>query len=159
MIVTSPRSGSSLLMRVFAESPDCAVTSRLILMGNYGMDPLFSPDYTILDKPERLGVFQAAVAENKIFLVTKEELRSHREKGECSQKVLSESEAYQQVKPLFLVRDPIQKFDSWGNVGWCDVNSLVECYKNIYDMVDEARRNSAQCVLYERLLYMPHETI
>lgn len=48
-LIAYPRSGSTLLMRIFAESPDCAVTSQLILMGNVGTSEGFRPDYSILD--------------------------------------------------------------------------------------------------------------
>ncbi|QDS77883.1 hypothetical protein FKW77_000431 [Venturia effusa] len=159
MIVSSPRSGSTLLMRIFAESSDCAVTSRLILMRNYGSDPLFSPDYTILCSPKSLPVFQAATAEKKKFLITKEELGNDRLKGECSYKVLPNLKAYRQVKPVILIRDPIHTFESWKNVGWCDVDSLVECYQNMYQMLLTSPHGSAQYLLYERLIHMPHAVI
>lgn len=48
-IIACPRSGSILLMRVFAESLVCAVTSGLVLMGNTGSKKIFSPDYSIIE--------------------------------------------------------------------------------------------------------------
>lgn len=46
--VACPRSGSTLLVRIFAESSVCAATSQLILMGHTSMTEKFTPDYSIL---------------------------------------------------------------------------------------------------------------
>src|ERR1700760_3899949 len=42
-LIACPRSGSTLLMRIFAESPDCAVSSRLILMSHTCLKEPFRP--------------------------------------------------------------------------------------------------------------------
>jgi hypothetical protein len=81
--VACPRSGSTLLMRIFAESPVCAVTSRLLLMGNAGTREAFSPDYPILENPSHHSVFISATKSGKRFIINKEELGNNNQKGEC----------------------------------------------------------------------------
>ncbi|KAK6089050.1 had-superfamily subfamily variant 1 [Seiridium cupressi] len=83
--VACPRSGSALLMRIFAESPVCTVTSRLILMGNHGSPTsAFSPDYSILEDPiNHHGKFINTMKTAKRFVICKEELGNGTKKGEC----------------------------------------------------------------------------
>lgn len=153
-LIACPKSSSTLVMRIFAEAPSCSVTSRLILMGNHGTNPELVPDYTILDAPETHKVFQAAREAGKLFLVNKEELGNDTDKGECTYNVLPTPSAYDAVKPVFLVRDPIRVFDSWKFEGWEDINSLFDCYNNIFRMLSKAKDSDA-CLLYERLTHDP----
>ena len=51
ILAAVPRNGSTLMMQVFGEAPECAITSRLVLMGNYGVHEDFRPDYTIFRDP------------------------------------------------------------------------------------------------------------
>ena len=119
-IVACPRSGSTLLMRIFAESTVCVFTSRLILMGNTGSRKTSSPDYSIIEKLSHRNVFVSAKNLGKRFLICKEELGNNCQKGECLYDVCPDSAANALVRPIFLIRDPIQVFDSWKNVGWTD---------------------------------------
>jgi HAD superfamily hydrolase (TIGR01549 family) len=151
-IVACPRSGSTLLMRIFAEAPQCAVTSRLVLMGNHGKTTEFVPNYAIFSDPTAVKAYQEAVGDRKLFLVNKEELGNNTRKGECSYDVFSGSKDYDAVKPVFLVRDPVRVFDSWKNVGWMDMQSLFDCYDNIFRMQKEAPNAPCQLV-YEKLVH------
>ena len=82
-LVSCPRSGSTLFMRIFAESSVCAVTSRLLLMGKSGDGEGFTPDYSILEDPSDHPLLREAATAGKRFLVCKEELGNDRRKGEC----------------------------------------------------------------------------
>lgn len=158
-IVACPRSGSTLLMRIFAESPVCAVTSRLILMGKAGSSEVFKPDYSILENPSRHSVFISAMNLGKRFLICKEELGNSSQKGECSYDVCPDPSAYTMVRPIFLIRDPIRVFDSWKNVGWTDAQSLIDCYTNMFRMLHRAPSHAVSCLIYERLIQEPQTEI
>lgn len=158
-IVACPRSGSTLLMRIFAESPVCAVTSRLILMGKAGSSEVFSPDYSILENPFHHSVFISAMNLGKRFLICKEELGNNSQKGECLYDVFPNHSAYTMVRPIFLIRDPIRVFDSWKNVGWTDAQSLIDCYTNMFRMLDRAPSHAVSCLVYERLIQDPQTEV
>ena len=154
-IVACPHSGSTLLMRIFAESPVCAVTSRLVLMGNTGSKKTFSPDYSIIENPSHHSVFVSAKNLGMRFLICKEELGNNSQKGERLYDVCPDSAAYAMVRPIFLIRDPIRVFDSWKNVGWTDAQSLIDCYSNMFRMLHQAPSSAVSCLLYERLIQEP----
>lgn len=158
-IIACPRSGSTLLMRIFAESSVCAVTSRLVLMGNAGGIQDFTPDYSILEDPSHSMVYTSAADAGKRFLINKEELGNDSNKGECLYEVCPTLAAYSMVRPIFLIRDPIRVFDSWKNVGWIDGNSLVYCYANLFRMLNRAPAHAASCLLYEHLIQEPQREI
>ena len=69
-------------MRTFAESPICAVTSRLILMDKAGSREGFSPNYTILENRSDHNVLISALDLGKRFLICKLELRTTAKNGE-----------------------------------------------------------------------------
>jgi hypothetical protein len=79
-------------MRIFAEAPGCAITSRLV--------------------PEP---------------------------------------AHTMVKPVFLIRDPVRVFDSWKSVGWMDMDSIVDCFKNLFHIQSEPHEEPCRLV-YEKLV-------
>ncbi|KAL8806597.1 MAG: hypothetical protein Q9182_001244 [Xanthomendoza sp. 2 TL-2023] len=158
-IIACPRSGSTLFMRIFAESPVCAVTSRLILMGKAGSGNSFSPDYSILEDPSSHKVFKSAMDSGKPFLVSKEELGNNTRKGECLCDICPHPSAYSMVRPVFLIRDPVRVFDSWKQVGWTDAQSLTDCYINVSRMLHEAPSDAVSCILYEKLIQEPHTEI
>lgn len=158
-IVACPRSGSTLLMRIFAEAPTCAVTSRLVLMGKHDTSKTFEPDYTIMDNPWEHGIVQATLASGKSFLINKEELGNDTRKGECDYNIFPNSSTYDLVKPVFLIRDPIRTFDSWKHVGWQDIKSLIDCYSNLFRMLSISNPSQACCLLYERLVNSPYTEI
>lgn len=154
-LVACPRSGSTLLMRIFAESPVCAVTSRLLLMGKAGSREGFSPDYSILENPSHHNTFISAFKSGKQFLICKEELGNDSRKGECLYNVCPSPSAYTMVRPIFLFRDPIRVFDSWKSVGWTDAQSLIDCYTNMFHMLSRAPSHAVSSLVYERLIQNP----
>lgn len=141
-------------MRVFAESSVCAVTSRLILMCSVSSisDAHFQPDSSIFTQTARHKVIIEAASKGKEFLICKEELGNI--KGECLYKLFPTPTAQEMVRPIFLFRDPVRVFDSWKKVGWTDIKSLIDCYSNMFGMLDDASP-----VLYERLICEPHREV
>ncbi len=146
-LVACPRSGSTLLMRIFAESPVCAVTSRLLLIGKAGSREGFSPDYSILEHPSHHSTFISAFKSGKQFLICKEELGNDSRRGECLYNVCPNPSAYARARPIFPFRDPIRVFDSWKSVGWTDAQSLIDCYTNMFHMLS----SSFTCSVVPRL--------
>ncbi|KAJ8069128.1 hypothetical protein OCU04_002802 [Sclerotinia nivalis] len=158
-LVACPRSGSTLPMRIFAESPVCAVTSRLILMGKSGDGDGFKPNYSILENPSQHGVYINAMESGKRFLINKEELGNDSRKGECLYDICHTPSTYTMVRPVFLIRDPIRVFDSWKNIGWINEQSLVHCYTNLFRMLNQAPAHAVSCLLYEHLIQDPQREI
>ncbi|KAF2109589.1 hypothetical protein BDV96DRAFT_604487 [Lophiotrema nucula] len=155
-LVACPRSGSTLLMRIFAEAPGCAVTSRLLLMGKHGKGKGFTPDYTILESPLAVRSYQQAIEAGSELLINKEELGDDRNKGECTYEIFStlsdrSETAHKMVKPVFLIRDPIRVFDSRKNVGWTDIDTIVACFNNLFRMQGEGQEES-YWLIYEKLV-------
>ncbi|KAK9242861.1 HAD-like domain-containing protein [Lipomyces tetrasporus] len=155
VLVACPRSGSTLFMRIFRELPRCAVTSRLILQGNYHKfgDKSLSrvkPDYTIYSHPESHPAYQQAVTEGYATLVAKEELGHEFVKGECDVEILPDKAAYEMTRPAFLVRDPVRVFDSWKKMGWGDLYSFFICYRSLFKMLKASP--VPHVVIYEQLV-------
>ena len=98
-------------MRTFAESPVCAVTSRLKLMGKAGSREGFSPDYSILENPSDHSVFISAMSLVKQFLIRKPELRTTVKNGEYLYDVFPDRSTFTMTQPSFLIRDPIRVSD------------------------------------------------
>ena len=77
-------------MRIFNENEECAVTSRLVLMGNHGKGQIFKPDYSVLQNPTGHSMYNVAKSLGKRFLINKEELGNDYRKGECDYDILLE---------------------------------------------------------------------
>lgn len=148
--VACPRSGSTLLMRIFAESPECAVTSRLMLMNEAAAGEQYEPDHSIFQTPAKHAIYKLTVDAGRRFLISKEELGNDTAKGECLYNMLPDSSAYDMVRPVFLIRDPIRVFDSWKSLGWTDVQSLIDCYVNLFSMLKLSASANTSTLLYER---------
>ena len=93
LLVAVPRSGSTLLMRIFCEASSCSVTSRLVLQDNYSEGASHKPDYTIFTSPTSHKVYQDALSKGSRILVSKEEFGHSREKGECDYVIIPEAAA------------------------------------------------------------------
>ncbi|KAK8068760.1 hypothetical protein PG994_005376 [Apiospora phragmitis] len=158
-LIACPRSGSTLFMRVFGESNVCAITSRLMLTGSAAIGKQFIPDYTILHDPLHHQVFRRAVMEGKRILICKEELGNDTQKGECTYDMLPDPSDYSTVWPIFLIRDPIRVFDSWKEMGWTNMQSLIDCFNNLFRMLHQADSSAISCLLYEQLAGNPRREI
>jgi hypothetical protein len=156
-LAACPRSGSTLIMRAFTESPHCAATSRLVFMGNHGKTPTFTPDYSILENRTAHSIYHKAVANGKSFIVDKEELGSDSRKGECGYEIIAKPEYYNIVRPAFILRDPVRTFDSWKHVGWTDMSSFFQCYKKILEIMGTSPMT--HCIVYERLIVNPRSEV
>ncbi|KAI4181989.1 MAG: hypothetical protein L6R41_006276 [Letrouitia leprolyta] len=158
ILAAIPRSGSTLFMRIFREAAECAVTSRLVLMGNHGVGRNFRPDYTIFHNLEALAVYRDAKRAGKSKLISKEELGHECWKGECDYQIFPDRVCAQRTRPAFLFRDPLRVFDSWKAVGWTDIDSLVVAYRHLYHTWAACGR-SAIAIVYEELTNHPYLTV
>ncbi|KAI1273457.1 Haloacid dehalogenase-like hydrolase [Xylaria sp. FL0933] len=119
----------------------------------------FCPDYSILQDPANHEMVQRAKGDGKRILICKEELGNNTKKGECSYQVLPSPSEYAAVRPIFLIRDPIRVFDSWRKMGWTDVQSLIDCFNNLFGMLKQADSSLISCLLYEQLTQQPRREI
>ncbi|KAL8958697.1 MAG: hypothetical protein Q9193_004296 [Seirophora villosa] len=145
-------------MRIFQEAPECAVTSRLVLMGNYSPVEDFRPDYTIFHSTASHKVYREAQAQGKAVLISKEELGHERWKKECDYPIFPDRSSLQRTKPAFLFRDPLRVFDSWKAVGWTHIESLLTAYRSLYNSWS-ASHQSAIAITYEELISHPEQTL
>lgn len=123
LLIACPKSGTTLLMRTISEVPNCAVASRIALMGNATGDG----DYRILSRPETVTAYQQAV-ENQ---PSNAAVSSH------SFKVLPPPINFTAAKPVFLVRDPVRVYDSWKHHNLGNLESFVDCYQSLFDLKDK----------------------
>lgn len=155
VFVACPRSGSALLMRIFAESSECAVTSRLVFMGNAAAGGHVSSDQRMLQPLANHDDFTRARRSGKRFLICKEEPGNISQKDESHFEMFPSFWQYAMVRPVFLIRDPIRVFDSWKSVGWTDIQSMLDCYNKLFAMIDRSPCHIISCLLYERLIRDP----
>ncbi|KAL9000300.1 MAG: hypothetical protein Q9169_001017 [Polycauliona sp. 2 TL-2023] len=155
ILAAIPRSGSTLMMQVFGEVPECAVTSRLVLMSNYGD---FCPDYTIFRDPPSQSVYRKAVSEHKSILISKEELGHDYSKGECDYNIFPDTASIKHTKAAFLFRDPIRVFDSWKAVGWTNIQSLLTAYRKLFNTW-QSNHHTTIALAYKELVHHPETTI
>lgn len=146
-------------MKVLAGSPVCTVTSGLILKDNEGTTNTFDPDYSILNDPSNHSVSINAVNSGRRFIVSKEKIGDNRLNGDGPYNIFPTPSTYDMTKLVFLVRDAIRLFDSWKNVGWTDIENLVDFYINMFRMLHQAPSHATTVFIYERLIQDPRTEI
>ncbi|KAI9152218.1 hypothetical protein HJFPF1_09445 [Paramyrothecium foliicola] len=157
--VACPRSGSSLLMRILAESPACAITSRFIVQDRAKDREKIDPDYSVIKGSPHPQVFIDAANRGKTFLVCKEDLGTGSREGEYLHTLFLKAAAYSTVRPIFLVRDPVRVFDSWKNVGCVDIDDMIVSYLNMFRTMNAVPSQAISCLLYEKLVNDPRNEI
>lgn len=150
VLVAVPGSGSTLLMRLFAQVAACGVTSRLVSQGNRDVKSPFKPDYSIFGNPHLNKVYKEALERNYGTLITKEELGHEEWKGECDFDVLPRTALHESTKPAFLFRDPLRVYDSWKALGWDHMSSFLTAYRELARMWSESPEPTS-CI-YEDLV-------
>jgi putative hydrolase of the HAD superfamily len=153
-MVACSGTGSTLLMSAFSEVPQFYVTSQLVL-GHDRVSETFQCDYSIFRSPDEHSVFQAAMKAAKQFLINVEELGNDRRKGERGYNIFPSPGAHDLVMPAFWFRDPIRTFDTWKNIGWTDIDSFVDCYHDLFRIMNFSETVQPCTVLYERLVENP----
>ena len=73
-LVACPRSGSTLLIGIFAQFPVCELTSRLILTSKMDEGDGFGPNNSILQEPSHYDVYIGAKEFGKRFFIRKKNL-------------------------------------------------------------------------------------
>ncbi|KAF2008005.1 hypothetical protein P154DRAFT_13775 [Amniculicola lignicola CBS 123094] len=59
------------------------------------------------------------------------------------------------VRRVFHFRDPIQVLDICKYVGWSDMQSLIDCYENMYRMLEHSPAPALSSLVHERLIADP----
>ena len=128
-------------------------------MGKAGSREILSPDYSILENPSHHSVFISAMSLGKRSLICKEELGNDSQKGKFLYNVCPYPSTHANVRPIFLIRDPIRVFDSWKDVGWKDAQSWIDSYTNILGMLHRAPSHAVSYLVYERLIQEPQTEV
>ena len=155
-LITHPRSGSTLCMRILSSHPLLNVTSRTVIMGN--MDThrnrgerttkKFIPDHSIFE-PEHSTfchpIWKIHAQNSKPILVSKEEFGTDLSNGthfenECNFRMFPNDKAILDSRPIFLFRNPYTTFSSWLKLGWTDIKSFIECYHSLYRCCLEVKK-------------------
>ena len=150
LFAACPRSGSSLLMRIFSESSVCAVACGLTLNTNAVQGILQLNGTTFDDLYQQAVLPYANDGLGKQFLISHQEFGNDNTNEEySSESLLVGSSYYSAARPVFLIRDPIRVFDSWKNVGWTKMKNLIDYYNNIFQLLDQDLGGSVTCLVYK----------
>lgn len=150
LIVACPHSGSTLVERVFAASTVCAVTTQCILTS--GKDS----ETSILEDLENQNVLAEAQEAGKRFVVCRKELGGdHPQSAECFHGASCSLAACEAFKPVILISDPIRIFDMWKKAGWNNAQTLVNCYVNMFRMLQQGTSQPVASLVYEQLVRDP----
>lgn len=150
VLVTVPRSGSSLLLRSFAQNAACEVTSQLVLKRNQNVKSPFKPDLSVPGGLQLDKVCMEALERKCGTLITVEELGHEGRNGECDFDILSRTVPHESAKPAFLFRDTLRVYDSWKSLGWDHMSSFLTAYCNLARMWSESPESTI-CI-YEELV-------
>lgn len=143
VVVASPRSGSTLMMRLLSGLSGVRVTSRTIVMGDTYNDKNsfdFRPDYRIYDGNSASNphpVFLVPDYQESTTLISKEEYGNNLNRGtealnECNYPMFRGEEDIFLTKPAFIFREPSSAFNSWLNQGWDRIEDFITTYKALY---------------------------
>ena len=77
--------------------------------------------------------------------------------AECTYNPFRSKEDVNRVKPLFLIRDPLQTFNSWKKMNWGSIDLFILAYQNALTLYKYASNASpyTRCVTYEHLANNP----
>ncbi|KAI1290986.1 HAD-like domain-containing protein [Xylaria venustula] len=157
--VACPRSGSTLLMRIFAESPECAVTSCWRITDDATGGTPSRSEYLRLRNMNIHETVRSASNSGKNTLICKDEPYNVKKKGECFYQLLSNEPEYAATRLIFLIRDPIRVFDSWKKLGWADLQSFIDCFDDLFARLKQADTSFNSYLLYEQLTQQPRREI
>ncbi|KAL2070250.1 hypothetical protein VTL71DRAFT_13276 [Oculimacula yallundae] len=157
-LVACPRSGSSLLVNIFAELSVHVVSSNHILEDDSSSE-VASTDDSTLEEPSNHEVFGSAKDSGKCCLISKEDLEDRNLKLENLYDAQIILASYESQRPVLLIRDPIRVFASWKSLDWTDAQNLIDYYTSIFRMFHEAPANTVLCLLYEKLVRDPRTEI
>ena len=149
VLVAVPESGSTLLMRSFAQNAACLVASQLISQGNRSIKSPFKPDYSISGSSHLNEVYTEALERKCSTLITDEELGRDEGEGKSDFDGLSLTTLHESTKPASLFRDPLRVYDSWKALGGDQMSSFLTVYRDLARMWSESLE-STSCV-YEEL--------
>ncbi|CAI6333521.1 unnamed protein product [Periconia digitata] len=139
-LLACPRSGSTLLMRVLAQAPNCDLASRVALKGN----GLTDTDL-ILAYPDTVIAYQRT---------TEEESRNVTARDTPTFTALPLPIDFTVARPAFLIRDPVRVFDSWKQQGWTDFQTFLNCFQHLFSSLDE-HLSLPHVLVYEKLVQNP----
>lgn len=170
LIVSVPRSGSTLLMSLLSQSAEMGVTSRNVLMGNMErradrtVKRSFEPDYRIFTDATH-PVYEEGIKRNKKLIVSKEEYGNDRFTGnedlnECNYQIIPKDSLFPVVNPIFLIRKPVDVFNSWVTLSWNDLPSFILSYKTIIEMMEKAESLiELNVITYDELVNSTEDTL
>ncbi|PVH98295.1 HAD-like protein [Periconia macrospinosa] len=136
-LIGCPYSGSTLLLRILAEAPECIVASRVVSTRN----DADNTNFCIIAKPETVIAYQQSI-ENDM------------PRSNSAFSVLPPPINYTAAKPIFLIRDPIRIFDSWKHHGSANIQSFVDCCESLFSSMNKDIA-PPHVIVYEKLVQNP----
>ena len=152
-------SGSTRILRIFAESPECAVSSPEMITSAISVGAPSGTDAAMARTPANSENAERAISDGKEFWICRQDVGRDTIKDACAYWPPPTPPEVMLAKPVFLVRDPIRVFDSWKQRGWTDVQRLIDCFSTLFRLMKDANSSSAACLLYEQLAHQPHGKI
>ncbi|KAK8045578.1 hypothetical protein PG993_005602 [Apiospora rasikravindrae] len=151
-IVGCPGSGSTLLMKIFAESPLCVVPRRKVSTDAATTVFEFVEGLAAESDKSREEILRSAFHEGRRVFLFAAEPCSDAHTGKCRTSVLDICD--EAVLPVFCIRDPVRVFDIWKKEGRSDWKTLVHCFKRLLQYTS----GNGQ-ILYEQLVEDPREEL
>ncbi|KAI1362323.1 HAD-like domain-containing protein [Xylaria arbuscula] len=158
-LVSCQCSGSNLLIKILAESSECAVTSREVIRSATSDKASFGNS---LSGPRNLAnseIEEITIGEGKVFLIYKHEIGDDSITNASTSWPSPTPPEIAAAAPVFLVRDPIRVFDSWKKRGCTDLKRLIDCFSDLFGLMKDGDANLAPCALYEQLVHQPRREI
>lgn len=149
-IVACPCSGSTLLRRIFSESPACDTTSDLTSAELQATTQITNSDSS--PTKDVSGGISASPVSSKKHLVFIPQLQNSTERLHTWD-LLAKSFVHRS-RPVYLIRDPVRVFDSWKDAGYTDIVPFIDCYADIIEQLNRTDGPDQAC-LYERLIMRP----
>ncbi|KAK7992704.1 had-superfamily subfamily variant 1 [Apiospora saccharicola] len=163
-IVGAPGSGSTLLMKILAESKSCAVPCRLLPKDASMSEAEFVP-WDFISR-ENYTLSSASVEGEQVVVYAVEPCSDfyHDEVyvnlDKCDPSSLAYSGPFPRIlgSPIFCIRDPIRVLDLWKKDERMEWQGLVHCLNMFYRLWD-LWPDPKICVLYKALAEYPCEVI
>lgn len=128
LIIGTCRSGSTALLKAFAQHPNVHAVYQPIKTG-MRLNENEAPDRSFFDG--------GCDKEGKDFTVAKETI-GHRNLAECLYNIFPDDSSVQATSPVFLLRDPVQTFQSWSNLGWGSLERFLASYHHVLNLAEIA---------------------
>lgn len=140
LLISPCRSGSTPLLHAMDQHPDITCVAQVI---KDGIRTTGKPNYDIFDETKRQKI------SSKPHIFNKETL-GRKTAQECSYNIFPEYFS-QDIKTIFLARDPIQTWNSWKRLNWGNFDLFILAYESFLESIEQSSGNQYQVITHSHL--------